>query len=434
MKKLAIHGGPPVRSKPFPEYRTIGQEEKRAVSEVLDSGILSGFLGSWTPEFYGGPRVRQLEREWSEYFGAKYAITVNSATSGLNAAVGASGVGPGDEVIVSPYTMSASAACVLVYNAIPVFADIDPETFCLSPESIRKCLTPRTKAIVIVDLFGHPFDRDEVMALAQENNLVVIEDAAQAPGALYHGRYAGTLAHIGVFSLNCHKTIHTGEGGVIVTDDDRFAERLQLIRNHAEVVVREKRVKHLVNMLGFNYRMTEIEAAIGSEQLKKLDDLLKARIDAASYLTERMHDLPGLTPPVVRPGLRHGYYVYAIRYDARKTGIPRDRFVKALNAEGIPMTAGYVEPIYLQPLYQERILYGTEGCPFSCAAAKTNVQYGRGICPVTERMYDEELMLTNICHADITRPDMEDALAGIEKVLDHAGEFDGVDPQPAVRL
>src|SRR5262249_42882583 len=143
MKKLAIHGGTPVRSKPFPEYRTIGQEEKRAVSEVLDSGILSGFLGSWTPEFYGGPRVRKLEGEWSEYFGAKHAVTVNSAPSGLNAAVGASGVGPGDEVIVSPYTMSASTACVLVYNAIPVFADIDPETFCISPESIRQSLTPR---------------------------------------------------------------------------------------------------------------------------------------------------------------------------------------------------------------------------------------------------------------------------------------------------
>jgi dTDP-4-amino-4,6-dideoxygalactose transaminase len=431
MKKLAIHGGSPVRSKPFPAYRTIGQEEKRAVSEVLDSGILSGFLGSWTPDFYGGPRVRKLEREWSEYFGAKHAITVNSATSGLNAAVGASGVGPGDEVIVSPYTMSASAACVLVYNAIPVFADIDPETFCVSAGSIRKCLSPRTKAIVIVDLFGHPFDRDEVMTLAQEHNLVVIEDAAQAPGALYRDHYAGTLADIGVFSLNCHKTIHTGEGGVIVTDDDNFAERLQLIRNHAEHVVSEKRGKNLVNMLGFNYRMTEIEAAIGSEQLKKLDRLLQPRIDAAGYLTERLRHLPGLTPPVVRTGVRHGYYVYAIRYDARQTGIPRDRFIRALNAEGIPMTGGYVEPIYLQPLYQERTLYGTSGCPFSCSSMTSRVRYDRGICPVTERMYNEELMLTNICHADITRGDLEDALTGIEKVLEYASDFDCLEPQQA---
>src|SRR5438105_7785704 len=409
MSKLAIHGGTPVRSKPFPEYRTIGEEEKRAVIEVLDSGILSGFVGNWTEEFYGGPRVRKLERAWAEYFGVKHAVTVNSATSGLNAAVGASGVGPGDEVIVSPYTMSASAACVLVYNAIPVFADIDPETFCINAETIRQCLTPRTKAIVIVDIFGHPFDRDEVMDLARQHNLVVIEDAAQAPGALYKGQYAGTLAHMGVFSLNYHKTIHTGEGGVIVTDDDNLAERLQLIRNHAEAVVREQGTKHLVNMLGFNYRMTEIEAAIGSEQLKKLDGLLKPRIEAADYLTERLRHLPGLSPPVVRPGVRHGYYVYAIRYDARKVGLSRDRFVKALNAEGIPMAKGYVEPIYLQPLYQQRMLYGTGGCPFTCSRYENSARYDKGICPVTERMYSEELMLTNICHADVSRQDLDDA-------------------------
>jgi dTDP-4-amino-4,6-dideoxygalactose transaminase len=364
-----------------------------------------------------------LEREWAEYFGVKHAVTVNSATSGLNAAVGASGVGPGDEVIVSPYTMSASAACALVYNAIPVFADIDPETFCISAETIRQCLTPRTKAIVIVDIFGHPFARQEVMALAREHKLIVIEDAAQAPGALYEGQYAGTLGHMGVFSLNYHKTIHTGEGGVIVTDDDSFAERLQLIRNHAEVVVGEKGMTNLVNMLGFNYRMGEMEAAIGSEQLKKLDRLLKARIEAADYLTERLRQMPGLTPPRVAEGVRHGYYVYAIRYDARKAGVPRDKFVKALNAEGIPMTAGYVEPLYLQPLYQQRTVYGRQGCPFTCSSYTGSARYDKGICPVTERMYYDELMLTNICHADIGRRDLEDALTAMQKVLEHAREL-----------
>jgi dTDP-4-amino-4,6-dideoxygalactose transaminase len=423
VSKLAIHGGRPVRSTPFPTYRTIGEEEKQAVAQVLDGGVLSSFVGNWTEDFYGGPRVRKLEREWADSFGVKHAVTVNSATSGLNAAVGASGVGPGDEVIVSPYTMSASAACVLVYNAIPVFADIDPESFCISAQTIRQRLTPRTKAIVIVDIFGHPFERDEVMALAREHNLIVIEDAAQAPGALYKGKPAGTLGHIGVFSLNYHKTIHTGEGGVIVTDDNNLAERLQLIRNHAEVVVREKGIPSLVNMLGFNYRMTEIEAAIGSEQLKKLDRLLNARIEAADYLTEQVRRLPGFTPPVVRQGIRHGYYVYAIRYDARKTGIPRDRFVKALNAEGIPMTEGYVEPIYLQPLYQRRMVYGMGGCPFTCSSYTGSVRYEKGICPVTERMYEQELMLTNICHADITRRDLDDALTGMRKVLDHTREL-----------
>jgi dTDP-4-amino-4,6-dideoxygalactose transaminase len=423
VSQLAINGGPPVRTKPYPAYVTIGEEEKRAVAEVLDSTVLSKFLGTWSPDFYGGPRVQKLEREWEQYFHVRHAVTVNSATSGLNAAVGAAGVGPGDEVIVSPYTMTASAACVLVYNAIPVFADIDPETFCISARTIRQRLTPRTKAIVVVDIFGHPFDQHGVMALAREHNLIVIEDAAQAPGALYHGRHAGTLAHLGVFSLNYHKVIHTGEGGVVVTDDDNLADRLQLIRNHAEVVVKDKGVENIVNMLGFNYRMTEIEAAIGSEQLKKLERLLVPRVEAANYLTERLSGLPGLTPPLTRPGIRHSYYAYALRYDERQTGIPRNKFVAALKAEGIPMSQGYVEPIYLQPLYQRRTVYGTSGCPFTCSFNKSDVSYEKGICPVAERMHYEELMAADLCHANVTRHDLDDVVAAFQKVLEHAKEM-----------
>ncbi len=423
MSKLALHGGAPVRARPFPDYVTLGEEEKRAVLEVLESKVLSDFLGTWSPKFYGGPRVRQLEAEWSAYFGVKHAVTVNSATSGLNAAVGAAGVGPGDEVIVSPYTMTASAACALVYNAVPVFADIDPETFCLTAETIRRCLTPRTKAVVVVDLFGHPADMGPIMELARAHRLVVIEDAAQAPGARYRGRYAGTLAHMGVFSLNYHKTIHTGEGGVVVTDDEAFAERLQLVRNHAEVIVKGKGTKNLVSMLGFNYRMTEIEAAIGSEQLKKLDRLLRPRAEAAKFLSESLRGLPGLTPPVVRPDVEHGWYLYVLRYDESATGVPRAKLAAALKAEGAPVFEGYVEPIYLQPLYQQLTLYGEAGCPFKCPHYKGEVRYGRGTCPVTERMHDRELLYSNVCHAGVTRQDLQDFVSAFHKVHEHLGEL-----------
>lgn len=419
MSQLAINGGTPVRTRPFPPYVTIGDEEKRAVLEVLDSGVLSQFLGTWSPEFYGGPRVRRLEQDWQEYFGVQHAVTVNSATSGLNAALGAAGVGPGDEVIVSPFTMTASAACALVYNAVPVFADIDPDTFCITADTIRKCLTPFTRAIVVVDLFGHPADMNAIMALAKEHHLVVIEDAAQAPGALYHGRHAGTLAHMGVFSLNYHKTIHCGEGGVVVTNDDDLADKLQLIRNHAEVVVKNKGVKNLVNMLGFNYRMTEIEAAIATEQLKKLERLLIPRIDAATYLTEHLRGLPWLNVPTPKPYLRHGYYVYAMRYDPQKAGVPRDKFVAALRAEGIPVGAGYVEPIYLQPMYQQRELYGTLGCPFQCPHYKGSVCYDKGICPTTEQMHYRELIHLSICHAGANRSDLHDCVQAFWKVSDN---------------
>jgi dTDP-4-amino-4,6-dideoxygalactose transaminase len=423
MTKLAIHGGEPVRSKPFPNYNSIGESEKQAVMDVLDGKVLSGFLGAWSDKFYGGPRVQALEGAWVDHFDVKHAVSVNSATSGLYTAVGAAGISPGDEVIVAPYSMIASATAALVYGGIPVFADIDPDIFCITPESIRKCITPYTKAIIVVDLFGHPADMDEIMEIASEYSLVVIEDAAQAPGAKYKGRNAGTLADIGVFSLNVHKTIQTGEGGVIVTNDDEFAERARLIRNHAEVVVGNKGTDNIVNMVGFNYRMTEVEAAIATEQLKKLDRLLFPRIEAADYLTERLQIFPGIQTPAVRPDVRHAYYLYVMRYDEAKTGVSRDKFVEALNAEGIPMVPGYVKPIYLEPMYQQRIAFGNDGYPFTYPGYKGEVVYDEGICPVVERMHNKEVIFTNVCHADIDKADLEDVAKGFEKVYENLDEL-----------
>lgn len=423
MPKLAINGGALVRTVPFPRYNTIGDEEKSAVMDVLNTGVLSQFLGTWHPDFYGGERIRRLEQEWADYFGVKHAVTVNSATSGLYAAVGAAGVGPGDEVIVSPYTMSASATAALVYGAIPVFADIDPEIFCLSPESIRKRITPYTKAIIVVDIFGHPADLDEVMAISREYGLVVIEDNAQGPGTLHHGRYAGCLADMGVFSLNYHKTIHTGEGGVVVTDNDELAERLQLIRNHAEVVVGGKKVENIVNMVGFNYRMTEIGAAIGSEQLKKLKMLVEKRQENAAYLSAQLSELPGLTTPVTRPNATHGYYLYAIRYNAQATGVSRERFVEALKHEGLTVNVGYVQPLYLEPMYQQRIAFGKDGFPFTYAGYKGSLSYERGICPIAERMHFEELICGDYCHAGLGKDELDDIAGIFTKVCSHFEEL-----------
>lgn len=423
MSRLAIAGGKPVRSRPFPPYNTIGEEEKRAVAEVLDSTVLSKFLGTWSPDFYGGPRVQSLEREWAEYFGVDFAVSVNSATSGLYAAVGAAGVGPGDEVIVSPYSMSASATAALVWGAVPVFADIDPDTFCISPETVLARLTPYTKAIIVVDLFGHPADVAGIMTIARDHSLIVIEDASQAPGARVENRFAGALADMAVFSLNYHKVIHSGEGGVVTTSDPRFAERLQLIRNHAEAVVEAKGVEDITNMVGFNYRMTEIEAAIASEQLKKLERLLAERILAANHVSRGLEGVPGLTTPAVQLGVRHAYYVYAMRYDSKITGVSRDRFAAAIEAEGIPISQGYVKPIYLQPLYQRRIAFGRDGFPFSYPGYGGNPDYRPGLCPVTERMHDHELVYTTVCRGGIAEADLDDVIAAFCKVTDYSAEL-----------
>lgn len=419
--KLALEGGSPIRNTSFPPYNPFGDEEKRVVLEVLDSRVLSGFLGTWSPQFYGGHWVQKLERQWEEHFNVKHAVSVNSATSALYTAVGAAGVGPGDQVIVSPFTMTASATCALVYNAIPVFVDILPDTFCLDPQKVREAITPYTKAIVVVDLFGHPFNADEIMKIAREHDLMIIEDAAQAYGALYKNRMAGTLAHIGVFSLNVHKTINTGEGGICITNDDELAERMRLIRNHGEVVVKDQGTKNIVNLLGFNYRMCEIEAAIASEQLKKVDSLVAQRIDNADYLTHRLKSFTGVTPPELKPEIRHGYYVYPVKYVASKTGIPREIFSKALNAEGIPTSIGYVEPIYLEPVYQQRIAFGSCGCPFSCPNNHASeVSYDKGICPVTERMHYEELIGHELVYKGIAASDLDDIVHAYEKVLEAA--------------
>src|SRR5690349_347103 len=240
--RLALFGGPKTIQTPFKRYNPIGAEEVEAARKVVESGVLSQFLGCWDPDFYGGPKVQEFERQCEAYFGVKHAVTVNSATSGLIAAVGAIGIEPGDEVIVSPWTMCASAAAILHWNAIPIFADIEPETFCLDPQAVEANITPYTKAIMAVDIFGHSADMDALMAIARTRGLKVISDAAQAPGARFKGKYAGTCADVGCYSLNYHKHIHTGEGGILVTENDDLAERLRLIRNHAEAVVGDKGV------------------------------------------------------------------------------------------------------------------------------------------------------------------------------------------------
>ena len=423
---LALLGGEPVRRAPFPAYNHIGKEEIAAVTRVLESGNLSQYLGVWHDDFWGGPEVRAFESEWAGAFQAKHAVSVNSATSGLYAAVGAAGVGPGDEVVVSPYTMMASATAAVVFNAVPVFADIDPNTFCLSAETIRARLTPRTKAIIVVHIFGGPADMDPIMALARERNVMVIEDCAQIPFGAYRGRPVGTLGHMGVFSLNYHKHIHTGEGGLVVTNDDALADRVALIRNHAEAVVGAKGELDLVNMVGFNFRLGEMEAALGRRQLAKGPGLVARRRELVAYLEKKIAGIPGLTPAPVNPADTHVYYVHPLLFDAAKAGVPRDLFVRALKAElaptvlreqhGVLIGAGYVKPLYLHPMFQKKIAYGNVGCPFKCPHYKGEADYRPGLCPNAERAHAETLITHELMRPPMTERDVDDVAAAFHKV------------------
>lgn len=415
MEKLALFGGDKAIDRAFRKYNPIGAEELQAAKDVIESGVLSQYIGAWHEDFLGGPKVREFERAAERYFGVKHAVTVNSWTSGLVAAVGAIGIEPGDEIIVTPWTMSASATAILHWNAIPVFADIDPQTYNLDPASIEKNITPYTKAIMVADIFGQSADMDEIMTIANAHGLKVISDTAQAPGALYKGRFAGTRAHVGGYSLNYHKHIHTGEGGILVTDDDYIAERLQLIRNHAEVVVAGKGVTDIVNMVGHNFRLGEIECAIGVEQLKKLDGFVRSRQMLAEALTEGLRGLPGLGLPVVKPDRTHVYYVYPMQLDLALLGISRDRICDALAAEGVAISRSY-QNIHLLPLYQRKIAFGSRGFPWTSDICHRDVDYSRGICPVAETLNDKSYIGFGMCVYDLDIEDVRQIADAFRKV------------------
>ena len=323
----AILGGEPLRPEGQKPYNMIGEREKAAVMEVLDSGELSGFVASPGDGFWGGPRVRALEDAFKGYFGVRRALAVNSATSALHCAVAATGVGPGDEVIVTPYTMSATATAILMTGAVPVFADVEDLTFGLDPVSVVENITPQTRGIMAVNLFGHPCRLDELRAVADRHGLFLIEDNAQAPDAVYHDRKTGTIGDAGIFSFNRHKVMQSGEGGVLVTDDEAMATKAALVRNHGEAVVKDFGIDDLVNAVGLNYRMTEIEAAIAGVQFHRLRELNARRTANAERLTSGLADVDGISAPVVAAGCTHVYYLYVMKYDAEAVGIPRALFL-----------------------------------------------------------------------------------------------------------
>ena len=427
MSILAINGGKKVRTTNFPRYNTIDEAEIEAVSAVLREGTLSKYLGAWHEDFYGGQKVQEFEKEWSQKFNAKHTVSVNSNTSGLIAALGACGIGLGDEVLVSPYSMAISATVPLFWNATPVFCDLDPKTYSLSTKSILNNISPSTKAIVVVHIFGCPSNMDEIMEIAKQYNLFVIEDCAQAPGDTYKGKQVGTIGDIGVFSLNYHKHIHTGEGGMCTTNSDDLANKMQLIRNHAESVVEAKKDPVRINMLGYNFRLTEIQAAIGLVQLKKLDDEVSVRQEYASRYNRALEKYDFIETTKVNDRT-HVYYIQEFQFDENKAGVSRERFLDAVKAEltpvdkreneGVPIYAGYAKPLYLIPLFKERHAYRDKEFGF-----KAHIKYDKGICPVVEELNEKRLWIHDLTRSPLNDKDVNDVISAYVKVCDNIHEL-----------
>jgi len=417
MSALALAGGAAVRSKPFPPHPIIGDEEKQAVLDVLNCGELSTFIAVQGEYFNGGQKIKEFERRFADYHSVRFAVAFNSATAALHAAVVAVGVEPGEEVIVPAYTFTSTATCVLMHNAIPVFADVDDEVFGLDADSIRQVFSPLTRAIIPVHLFGHPADMGPIVEFARAHGLRVIEDCAQAPGASYLGKRVGTIGDCGIFSFTENKNITTGEGGMLLTDDAQIADVARLVRNHGEIIL-EGQAERTYNstILGWNYRMTEMEAALGIIQFGRMDELNDRRIALAEYLSMRIEGIDGLVLPVVRAGSRHVFYIFAMRYVEKRLGMPRSLFVDALRAEGIPVGAGYVRPLYLSGLYHKNR-------PFAFVHYGGSARYDEGICPTIERLHSSELVTLAMVRPPATFKDMDDVAEAILKVVNGRDEL-----------
>ena len=421
-KLLAINGGIKTIDRKLSVYNTMGQEEVEAASEIVKTGILSDFVGAPGGKFLGGENVKAFEHEFKNLFEIKNAISVNSWTSGLIAIIGALGIEPGDEVLVSPWTMCASAIAILHWNAVPVFVDIESDTFCMDPTKIEDKITSRTKAILVVDIFGQSADMDPILKIAKKFDLKVISDCAQSPGARYKGKLAGTMADIGGFSFNYHKHIHTGEGGMIVTNDFLLAEKCQLIRNHAEAAIVHKSNPDLTNMIGYNFRLGEIESAIGIRQLKKLDNAIASRQKAASILTEALNDIEGLTAPVIRKDCSHVYYFYGMKHNENLTGVSRDRVYEALLAEGVPYISKRYENLHMLPMFVKKQCYGSNHFPWSLNPS-VEYNYGKGTCQTAEKLNKNEYLGIFMCGSNFEDDEINLVAEAIKKVYENIAEL-----------
>lgn len=389
----------------IPEFNSMNQYELRAVNKVLKNGLLSGFLAMPDKSsYFGGSEVLNLEQKWKKKFAVNYAISVNSASSGLVAALLAINIQPGDEVIVPPYTMSATAMAPLSVGAVPIFVDIEEDRFGLNPRLVEKAITKKTKAIIVVNLFGNSAYLEQLRNIADKNNIYLIEDNAQSILATFNNKLCGKHGHIGVFSLNRHKHIHCGEGGICITDDENIGKNLLLIRNHGENAAEifdetEERI-----CIGYNFRMTEMSAAIANIQLDKLDSLVdrteKIGLELNNYFSEFEH----IDLPLVEDNSRHVFFMWAIKYNDKSLSIPRNTIFKDLIKENVPICEGYVKPLYYLPIFTNK-------------NSKYKKRKNKNFCPVTEKLYYNQLLTIQIPGLNINNKDIKSIHKSFKKVF-----------------
>jgi perosamine synthetase len=392
---LAIEGDPPVRATLLPYGRQFLEEtDIQAVVEVLRSDWLTT-----------GPKVGEFEEAFAASVGAKFAVSFSSGTAALHAAAFAAGLHPGDEAITTPLTFAATANCVLYQGAVPVFADVSPDTLNLDPEQIVRRITAKTRALLPVDYAGHPADLSPILELARQKGLIVIEDACHALGALHQDRRVGSIANMTVFSFHPVKHITTGEGGMVTTEEEKFAEILRRFRNHG--ISSDARQRQTAGQwhyemvfLGFNYRLPDFACALGIEQLKRLESNLARRREIAARYRTAFAEVEGVIAPSVRAEVNPAWHLYPIRLDLDRLSADRGQIFRALRAENIGVNVHYI-PVHLHPYYRDR--FGYRG----------------GEYPIAEKAY-EQLISLPMFHA-MSDEDVDDVIRAVTKVVEHYG-------------
>jgi len=416
-QELALFGGPKAVTRTdelgAAGGRAFTDEDKAAVLEVLD----------WPNMYASNP---QFEEEFQEFIGAKFVLGTNNGTSAIHSAYFAVGVQPGDEVIISSHTWHLQVSQILALHGIPVFCDVDPRDACIDPEDIKRNISDRTRAIAVVHPYGAIAPMDEIMAIAREHDLAVVEDCSHAHGATYKGRKVGTIGDVGCFSLQGSKLMIGIEAGVMVTDNEEYYERA-IVLGHYGRIAQLKSAKYLKyndpdqaeqapTCFGFKYRMNPMAAALATAQLRNLPEQNKIRRDNALYLTEKIAEMGGdmLRPPYERPDTERTWLNFICHYFEDATGVPRERYIEAVCAEGLHVTggrAGYL-PIYWNPLYEERADMWGPGYPFDAPAVTNKVTYERGMCPEAERIWKRGInvpVLHNECSQEL-RDEIVEAL------------------------
>lgn len=408
---LALLGGTPIRKKDFFSKPMIDNEEITLVTELMKKSQFSKFVGSpipgtneilhkksknleidnVNPNILGGEYVRKFESLWSQLTNTDYCISVNSATSGLTTALLALGLEPGSEVITTPFSFSATCASIIAANCVPIFCDIDPDTFCLSPEKLKDLITEKTKCVLTVHWCGNAGDLDKIISICKEKNIFLVEDAAQAPTSLYQGKPIGSFGDVGVFSFNEPKNLMTGEGGIITTNNRSIAIKCRLIRNHGEAIVDDDYSdKDLLNIIGYNFRLTELHAAIAYVQVKKHQKINRIRNNNYKYLVDKINN--DLSDYLIPQKITHpeSYYAYtaAFRWNYKFTGIHRDIIAQALVAEGIAVFKGYHRLMCDHPMFKRKIAFGSNNFPW----IENSINYLETDIPNARELVNQEFL------------------------------------------